>query len=158
MKAAAAKAQLSWRRIGLVAIITLAAVAALIGFALYFNPITSTHRSSHQFFSSVESKINPEELRIWAANLASRHGFGSKPTVSELPDDFAELSSQLPSILICSTNVSNEQPHVMLIYGGGFYHWGIDIGPTNFIRQNNPAFTTIQWVPGIYFRHEGQDQ
>ena len=158
MKAAAEESQLSWRRIGLVAITTLVAVAALIGVVIYFNPMASVHRSSHQFFSNVESNIDPEELRIWAANLASKHGFETNPTASELPGDFANLSSQLPSVLICSTNASNDQPYVMLIYGSGFYHWGMDIGPTNFIRQNDPAFTTIQWVPGIYFRHEGNDK
>lgn len=157
MKAAAEESQLSWRQIGLVTITTLVAAAALIG-VTYFNPIALGHRSSHQFFSHIESTIDPEELRIWAANLASKHGFETKPAASELPSDFLNLSSQRPRVLICSTNANNDQPYVMLIYGGGFYHWGMDIGPTNFVRQNDPAFTTIQWVPGIYFRHEGNDQ
>jgi len=153
MNLAAAKTQFNWRRIGWVAAIAI----GIIGLALYFNPLALIHRRSHRFFTKVEQSINPEELRSWAAELVNKQAFGTKPKVSELPSNLLKLSAQPPSVSICSTNARSDQPYLMLIYGGGFYHWGIDIGPTNFVRANDPAFTTIKWASGIYFRHEGSD-
>ncbi len=127
---------------------------------IYFSPPLAADRHAHNIFAKAKKTINPEDLREWAKNLASTQSdFQRKGKSDELPDYVVGLTKQTPSFLINSSSLSlsDNLPYLTLQYGGGFFSWGFDVGPTNFSRKSDSDHTSIEWVPGIYFRREGVD-
>ena len=46
---------------------------------------------------------------------------------------------------------------ITIYWGGGFFTWMIDVGDTNYTETTGIVenhFTTIEWVPGIYYSRE----
>jgi hypothetical protein len=131
-------------------------IAVIAGFFLLFllGPPIAMHRHAHSFFGSVKRDVDPEELRKWAAKLAAITPTSRVTNSSELPVPLRDSEFENGWIREAS---QNDSWCMTLIYGGGFFHYGIEIGPTNFLDSSSPQFTVIQWVPGIYFRHEGKD-
>jgi hypothetical protein len=51
---------------------------------------------------------------------------------------------------------SKSEGSVIIYWGGGFFHWTIDIGPTNDAETTGSTndYKTVEWVPGIYYSRE----
>ena len=118
---------------------------------LYFSPRAHAHR----IFKRVQTTIDPERLRTWAEQEA-KHPERSPLSAEDIPEGLAKLEAYPPTVNIGSAQNSRDKPFVVLMWGGGFFHWGMFIGSTNYLLEPNPqAFHDVKWVDGIYFRHEG---
>jgi len=99
-------------------------------------------------FKRAKQTINPEELRKWALDSIQ-----NKATQNELQESLPvavkTLYSEPPYVRI-------EEGILILMWGGGFFHWEFDIGPTNYSQETgvDNHFTTLEWVPGIYYSRE----
>jgi hypothetical protein len=49
-----------------------------------------------------------------------------------------------------------EHPHVSIIWGSGFHHWGIFVGPPSFHAESNQSQRVYRWRDGVYGYHEIQ--
>ena len=146
-------------------IIILVALACIpLGYILYFG-VAIYEGSSHVLheadggFKKAKSSVNPEQLRAWALSEISRHSEtntdGSGHDISsEIPDYMQRLYPDLPED--ATVYPDHDQPYVDICWGGGFFHWTIDIGSTNFTETTGATneYTTAEWVPGIYYSRE----
>jgi len=132
--------------------IIIAVIAVVLVFL--FGPPIAMHHHAHSFFGSVKRNIDPEELRRWASKLAAITPAPPITNLNELPIALRDVEFEDGWVHEAS---ENDAWSVTLICGGGFFHYGIEIGPTNFSDSSSAQFAVIQWVPGIYFRHEGKD-
>jgi hypothetical protein len=48
------------------------------------------------------------------------------------------------------------EPHVRIIWGGGFHHWGIFVGPRGFHAESDQGQRIYRWCDGVYGYHEIQ--
>jgi hypothetical protein len=111
-------------------------------------------------FKKGKATIDPEKLRAWAlAEIAklqptSNGIVGKAIPNSEIPVYIQNLYSEPPEDAHVFTGSSKSG--VTICWGGGFFHWMIDICPTNNIITTGATnnFTTIEWVPGIYYSRE----
>ena len=99
-------------------------------------------------FSRAKNEINPEQLRVWALEcIESRNNLHE--VYKSMPESIRNLYAESP-------DVSVDKSCVSLSWGGGFFHWYINIGTTNYTEltgaHNN--YTTAKWVPGIYYGRE----
>ena len=102
-------------------------------------------------FKTAKQTIDPEKFRAWALSEMTKHpGAGVIIPNAELPDYIQNLYSEPPE------EVSTMSGNIMITWGGGFFHWGFDIGPTNFTLTPNSdiPFAIAEWVPGIYYSRE----
>jgi len=122
--------------------------------------LITVHRA-HSTFTKIQKNIDPEELRQWAVDLARRFHNGEHVPKSELPKTLLNLGRSPPKIGIprrTADATDDSRCYVILIWGGGFFHWGMLIGSPQFQHgDENHQHHIIQWVPGIYFDHEGED-
>jgi len=107
-------------------------------------------------FRRAKQTIDPEKLREWALKqIAKKKGHGDLIPQTELPDYIYKLYDSPPDVCL-SKGVGEDD--VMLIWGGGFFHWGFHIGSTNLVLRTNLApddsYAVAQWVPGIYYARE----
>jgi hypothetical protein len=134
-------------------ILTICAAFLLLGFVVIGVPQLMIHIRSERDFSDAKEKLNPEELRDWAVKMTERY----PPTSSiiEIPREEVPLNVrnafQKPPWAFTS---QRGIPVVQLEFGGGFSHWFIAIGPTNFEWATGGYFQSKKWVPGIYFVRE----
>jgi hypothetical protein len=106
-------------------------------------------------FKKAEKTIDPEELRQWALQEIESHSSTNGFILnSEIPDKIRNLYDYTPSAGVVSKTEDHEAC-VMVMWGGGFFSWGFDIGPTNYAASTNFDYTPFIWRPGIYYRHEG---
>jgi hypothetical protein len=50
----------------------------------------------------------------------------------------------------------DEQSHIAIIWGSGFHHWGILVGPRTFHTVSNDHQHVYRWRDGVYGYHEIQ--
>jgi hypothetical protein len=103
---------------------------------------------TQEFLERVKRRHNPEALREWALRLIEEHkGEGMAGIEREnLPDFILKFDPPYKSFVL----VTKES--VIIDHGGGFGHWGLQIGARDF-QPNHPLQYTIEWVPGIYAYH-----
>jgi hypothetical protein len=111
-------------------------------------------------FKKAKQTIDPEQLRIWALQEMQKHGDTNTPSnipigeipTSEIPQPIQKLYSYPPENVFVNGDV------VAIIWGGGFFGWGIQIGNTNYsepYKSTNPDWPyNFEWVPGIYYTRE----
>ena len=104
-------------------------------------------------FKKARETINPEQLRAWALEEISKEQSANTNFIipnSEIPIYIRNLYSYPPTDIEVETNT------VAIWWGGGFFHWMIDIGSTNYIETTGATndYTTVEWVPGIYYSRE----
>jgi hypothetical protein len=111
-------------------------------------------------FKKATQTIDPEKLRAWALEEIAKH----KPSTNDfagkdIPD--SEIPSYIQALYPypaedATVRFDENQPYVMIVWGGGFFHWKIDIGSTNLIGTTGSGnhFTTVEWAPGIYYSRE----
>ena len=99
-------------------------------------------------FRKAKNTINPEQLRTWALESIERRT-NLHEVYKSMPDNIRNLYEEPP-------DVSVNESCVVLMWGGGFFHWEIDIGPTNYTETTGVEniHTTVEWVPGIYYSRE----
>ena len=107
------------------------------------------------FEKNLKQRIAPEELRAWALSLLktydtnktydNAHITNSHPALEGLfrnpPTVWWYSASQIDTEFVCVT-----------YGGGGFGHFGVEIGPTNRPMPNSRTARHYSfWAPGIYF-------
>jgi hypothetical protein len=65
----------------------------------------------------------------------------------EVPSSIRNLNSQGSPFEFAF----REKDSIYLLWGGGFGHWGICVGPKTFKCESDSNHYCIQWEPGIYF-------
>ena len=106
-------------------------------------------------FKEAKKTINPEQLRTWALEEIPKYPqpkndiFPPKIPNSEIPSYIQSLYAQLPE-----DAVVQKKGYVQIFWGGPFFHWGFEIGPTNFVPAADSYVTRVEWVPGIYYNRE----
>jgi len=130
-------------------LILLALVAGFYaGFVWHNKPEVATAR----FAKHVKKTISAATLQTWATNYLSTASDG--PTTNlNLPDTVLRISSEQQPRTWAGCSDSGVK-YLELMYGGGFGHWGLVVGPTNFIFNPTSDLYVLGWVPGIYFWRE----
>jgi hypothetical protein len=106
-------------------------------------------------FKRAKKTISPEELRSWALQTFKEHSGTNNPeiSVSEIPGSIRNLCSGGPEDAVISRNGG-----VVIFWGGGFFHWVIEIENTNFsepFRSENEEYPyNFEWTNGIYYSRE----
>jgi len=107
-------------------------------------------------FKKARETINPEQLRAWALQEIQKHSVTNEANIpnSEIPSYIQKLF--LEPVEDAGVYKYADETNVTICWGGGFFHWKIDIGPTNFTETTGVTndFTTVEWVPGIYYSRE----
>jgi hypothetical protein len=110
-------------------------------------------RRVEELAARVRSVVKPEELQAWATNLIARTPFEGRDSVKIKPSDVPQFVHAIygedpEMVFIHHSDTGN---FIEIWYGGGFGHWGIDVGPPTFQGIENPNFYVVPWKPGIYF-------
>jgi hypothetical protein len=138
-----------------VIIIVIATVFSLILW-WWFNPPKIVVEADAGF-KRAKQTIDPEQLRQWALESINRwpatNGWHKIPE-SEIPKNIQTLYSYLPE----DASVTGDT--VVIFWGGGFFHWALEIGSTNVSRPSkysNPEYPYyFKWCPGIYYTREAR--
>jgi hypothetical protein len=142
-------------------------IAVLLIPVLYFGgfliaPAITIYRAD-EGFKKAERTINSEQLRNWALeeinkNPADTNSFYHSVSSSEVPSYINNLYTISPETVMVSPATSDSEGFVTIAWGGGFFHWLIRIGNTNFTepyKSDNPEFPyNFQWTNGIYYTRE----
>jgi hypothetical protein len=102
-------------------------------------------------FKKAKATIDPEKLRAWALEeISKKQSTHTNPPNSEIPIYIQNLYVDPPEDMVVDENT------VTIYWGGGFFHWMLEIGSTNFSETTGATnhFTTVEWVPGIYYSRE----
>jgi hypothetical protein len=77
---------------------------------------------------------------------------------SKIPDYIKNFYSIPPEDILVIPKTSNKEATVLIFWGGGFFHWTLEVGDTNFslpFNSGNPEYPyNFEWVPGIYYTRE----
>jgi hypothetical protein len=112
-------------------------------------------------FKKAKKTIDPEQLRNWALDsIKSRSGTNDDSHIprSEIPKYVQNLYHTPPEDVIISRPSNGNQPTVIIFWGGGFFHWTLEVGDTNFSMpfnsENQEYPYNFQLAPGIYYTRE----
>jgi hypothetical protein len=109
-------------------------------------------KEADEGFKKAKATIDPEKLRAWALEeISKKQSTNTNPPDSEIPIYIRNLYADPPETFEVDTST------VTIYWGGGFFHWMIDIGDTNYTETTGVVenhFTTVEWVPGIYYTRE----
>ena len=105
------------------------------------------------FADEVKKTINPQELQHWAVTTLDKttsHSFDIQP--QDMPASLRTLKSRNLSMEMAYYEVgqSSKESYLVFMWGGGFGHWGIDVGAPDF-EQPDDGNTYLKWIPGVYF-------
>ena len=104
--------------------------------------------------------VNPAELQQWAMNVlqeteTTNYSDGNFPRGKVLlgirnlqsgDDSFEDV------MVDADKSVPPESRSVWIVWGGGFGHWGIRVGPPSFkVADPYDDNYYVEWKPGIYF-------
>jgi hypothetical protein len=135
-------------------------IAGVVGFKYLFSIPPSDVVQADDGFKKAKGTIDPEKLRVWALEEIAKH----KPStndyeVKDIPN--SEIPDCIQNLYPCpaedaTVQIDEDQRYVMIVWGGGFFHWKIDVGSTNLTGAMGSGnhFTTIEWAPGIYYSRE----
>jgi hypothetical protein len=146
-----------WRN---VLILSLIFIAGVVGFRYLLSITPSSVVQADDGFKKAKATIDPEKLRAWALKEIAKH----KPSTNDfagkdIPDseipDYIQTLYPYPAE-DATVQMDEDQPYVMITWGGGFFHWMFDIGSTNLAGTtgSDNHFTTVEWIPGIYYSRE----
>jgi hypothetical protein len=133
-------------------IVIIAAVFSLILWLWFTTPKIVAEADAG--FKRAKQTIDPGQLRAWALESSKRwpstNGAHAIPE-SEIPKYIRDLYAYPPE----DATVIGDT--VTIFWGGGGFHWVIEIGPTNYVRlaDDSPGYQTVEWTQGIYYSHEG---
>lgn len=110
-----------------------------------------------RFRENTEARISADALQSWATNLLATYGTDRTdwiPTAKATPLIMA-ISTQSPAIQVGRDPSGHGT--VVLMYGGGFGHWGLLVGEPNLpmpMRSHDLHYEA--WRPGVYFWAESK--
>ena len=130
----------------------LIALAVIIGFCAGWLRHSKPENAIARFAKHVKKTISAATLQTWVTNYLSTAADG--PTTNlNLPNAMLRISiEQQPDIWTLRSGSGVQ--YLDFAYGGGFAHWGLAVGPTNFVLTPSDDRYVLDWVPGIYFWHE----
>ena len=112
-------------------------------------------RKADQGFRKAKQTIDAEALRSWALDAIKRWPSTNGSRVianSEIPENIRMLYSQPPGRVFIRSDA------VEIDWGGALFHWGFEIGSTNFFRPfnsgNHECPYNFEWKSGIYYSRE----
>jgi hypothetical protein len=108
----------------------------------------------HLFANHIKEVIDPHELQKWAVStLAKSNSNSSEIPLKEIPEPIRILRNDGSPLQMAFSQLttSPKDSCVMLAWGGGLGHWGIDIGAPSFEQPHNDTCVYIKWIPGVYF-------
>ena len=139
-------------------VLTLIAILAVVVVFIVTSPFVASYLVVYQAdegFKRAKKTIDPEQLRAWALKEVQNHGetnSSSDISNSEIPTAIRNLYSYPPESAFISENT------VIVMWGGGFFGWSVQIGNTNFslpFKSGNPDLPyNFKWVEGIYYSRE----
>jgi len=139
-------------RIGVVALVIL--VCAIATIVLTWKPIYETRLP--RFASAVKLVIDSGELQKWAViKLNDSNKDSLVLPLKDVPEPLQNLRSDGCQIeqAFYKIATSPKDSSVVLMWGGGFGHWGIEVGSPSFDQPDDDNFY-IKWAPGVYFWEE----
>jgi hypothetical protein len=147
-------------RVGIVVVAVFLAMAIVA--VLSWKPIYKTRIP--RLAEDVKKAANPSELQHWAMSIMQEGTQSNWFEISKIriPVGIGTLASDgSPLQQAFCEGVSNEHRTVLLVWGGGFGHWGILIGSPSF-RIGSPSYRVdhgddnyyVEWKPGLYFWHQ----
>src|ERR1700691_255286 len=85
-------------------------------------------------FKKAEKTTNPEQLRAWALEEIQKHSVTNEANLpnSEIPNYIQNLYSIPIEDFSVYPKTSKSEGSVIIFWGGGFFHWTIEIGSTNY--------------------------
>jgi hypothetical protein len=138
----------------------------LLGGLLLIVPVTFIWASvtiiyrADEGFKRAQRTINPEELRSWAFQEIKKRGRSNNPDIprSEIPNYIRNLYPGGPESAVAISGRDGQQPRVVIFWGGGFFHWVMDVGDTNYskpyVNENLDYRYNFKWTNGIYYSRE----
>jgi hypothetical protein len=116
-------------------------------------------KTTEEFAEKVKRVANPDELQAWATNLiattrSADGGTEAGVIRSNVPAWVGTVEEDDPGdvrIVGLTNGGGNPDACVEIIYGGGFGHYGIDIGYPTLIASSNENYYVLPWKPGIHF-------
>jgi len=128
-------------------------VLAAFVFALY--PILKPDLQRAHFEKNLKQRISPEELRAWALGLLKTYDTNKTYDNAHITNSHPALEGQFrnPPVVWWYSASQTDTEFVRVTYGGGgFGHFGVEIGPTNrAMPDSRTARQYSFWAPGIYF-------
>jgi hypothetical protein len=136
-------------------------VIVLIGFLLIITAMVVSWKPIYktrlpQFADEVKAIIDPQELQKWAViNLGKINSGSQEISLKDVPESIRNLKSNGSPLEYATAEIgtSPKDRYIALMWGGGFGHWGIDVGAATFEQPADDNFY-IKWAPGIYFWYE----
>ena len=152
--ASEAKRRIPW--IWIILLLVAAVIAGVSRYELWLSATPDDVRRADKGFRKIKETINPEQLRAWALEEIQEHSATNEANIpiSEIPSYIQELFSD--PVEDAGVYKYTDETNVQICWGGGFFHWMVDIGPTNYTETTGVTnnFTTVEWVPGIYYSRE----
>jgi hypothetical protein len=140
-------------RTGVIAATALLVVAVVASVGC--KPIYKTR--TPRFAEDVKKVADASELQQWGMAILQETKQADMTEISKdrVPTGIRTLisdGSPLQDVFCDSGSAQNRT--VWLVWGGGFGHWGIRIGPPSFKVSPNDDNYYIEWKPGVYFWHQ----
>jgi hypothetical protein len=110
------------------------------------------------FRRELEAEVNLQSLQKWATDLLQKppdEAWTGEPEMlprDALPED---LRNAGPSAVFVQRGEGPEYNHMQIGFGGGFYHWGIMVGPPAFEPAHGGRYWVYRWQDGVYGYQEG---
>ena len=120
----------------------------------YFSP-SKIVANADAGFKKAKQTIDPEKLRAWALKEIPQYTQPTNEIIppkikkAEIPSCIQSLYSQAPEDAFVQ-----KEGYVQIFWGGPFFHWSLEIGPTNFVPAPDSHVKTAEWIPGIYYNRE----
>ena len=118
-------------------------------------------KETEQFAAKVKSLVKPDELQAWATNLiANARSRDGESSVGVKAADIPKWVGMIykddgdpgrVSIEGLSNGVGTTNSCVEILFGGGFGHWGIDVGYPSLAATTTGSCYVLPWKPGIFF-------
>ena len=112
-------------------------------------------KETERFETEIRATVNPDELQAWATNLIATASFHAGDSVvvkqSDIPKWVGLVYKDQGDPGEVTVERSSEGLYVQILYGGGFGHWGLDIGYPTLVLTNHDSCYSHPWKPGIYF-------
>ena len=133
-------------------------ILALAGFAfalfllMFWLPVHQADAG----YRKIKRTVNPEDLRAWALEAIKKtsatNGMHREIPPSEMPVYLRNLYATPPEMASAEPKIEQDGGNVFIMWGGGFFGWGFQIGPTNFVvttHEHGPRVFEV--APGIYY-------
>ena len=104
------------------------------------------------FQTDMKQSVDPQQLQEWAQKILPAYRKGDFVPQEQWPLLFQPTNQ--PS-WVWIFECQNGRPAVVLSWGGGFERWGIIVGNTNCLFEENIRNQpTVKWTNGVYFFHQ----